>query len=90
MATVLIPSSLKPLTQDNSDIVVEGETVLRCMQSLTLDYPQLAPYLFDDKGQLNRFINIYINDKDIRTLQGDKTTVSENDKLSILPSIAGG
>lgn len=91
MATkILIPTPLRPYTNKQDVVEVTGETVGDLLHSLTGEYSALTKHLMNDEGKLRSFVNIYVNDDDIRYLQNEHTKVSHNDVVSIIPSIAGG
>ena len=73
-----------------SAIDVQAATVGEALNALTSSYPDLRKHLYSDEGKLRAFVNLYLNDEDIRYLQQDKTAVKDGDTLSIVPSIAGG
>jgi adenylyltransferase/sulfurtransferase len=87
---VLIPTPLRPYTGHQPAIELEGRTVAEILQRLTERHADLRPHLFRDDGRLRSFVNLYVNDEDIRHLAGEGTVVSERDTLSIVPSVAGG
>ena len=88
--TVRIPTPLRPLTEDCETVSAEGDTVERVIQNLQERYPGLGERLCDEKGALRRFVNVFLNDEDIRFMDGPKTAVKDGDELSIIPAIAGG
>lgn len=89
--TVLIPSALRPQVDNRNEIGVTGTSVRSVLGTLTEQYPSLAQRLFkSDTGEVNRFINLYVNDEDIRFLDNLDTPVKSGDELSIVPAIAGG
>ena len=91
MATrVLIPTPLRSYTERKDSILLEGNTVGELLQRLTAAYTPLKRHLYDDTGSLRNFVNVYVNDEDIRYLQKEQTLVTEKDTVSIIPSIAGG
>lgn len=90
VAIVLIPTPLKPYTGYQEEVAVEGATVGELLDNLTDSYPGLKTHLFNDKGQLRNFVNVYLNDEDVRYLSQGDTRVKENDVISIIPAIAGG
>lgn len=90
MATVFIPTPLRRLTGGQSKIDEQAETVAALIQTLEEQYPGLQEKLLDGDGNLKRFINIFRNDDEIRTLEGLHTPVREGDKISIVPAMAGG
>jgi molybdopterin converting factor small subunit len=87
---VTIPGPLRQYTGGSDNVIVEGQTVAEAMRNLTARHGDLNRHLFNESGKLRSFVNVYRNDEDIRYLQGDNTPVTENDTLSIVPSIAGG
>lgn len=89
MPTFRIPTPLRPYSGENSQVSVAGETVGAALDDLTAQYPDLRQHLFDG-NELRSFVNIYLNQEDIRYGDGVETPVAENDTLMIIPSIAGG
>ena len=87
---VRIPTPLKKLAGGQDTIKAKGRTVGEVIQWLTEAYPGLTERLRDEQGELRRFINIYVNDEDIRFIQNLETPVNEGDRISIIPAIAGG
>ena len=88
---VLIPTPLRKLTQDNAVVEAEGATIRELIENLEKAYPGIKARLYSEGGkELNRFVNIYVNEEDIRFLKNADTTVSPGDEVSIVPSIAGG
>jgi sulfur-carrier protein len=90
MATVYIPTPLRRLTSGQSKIAADGENIAALLQSLDSAYPGVTEKVLDENGNVKRFINIFVNDDEIRTLQGLDTPVSERDRVSIVPAMAGG
>ena len=90
MATIEIPTPLRPYADDQSVVQVEGLTVSAVLDNLIEIYPVLDKHLKDKKGNLRSFVNIYLGDEDIRSLEGMETEVESDDALIIIPSIAGG
>ena len=90
MITIHIPTPLRAYTEKNASVTVEAQTVKDAIDALLSSYPSLAKHLLDGKGALRSFINIYLGDEDIRSLEGQETELSPDDELSIIPSIAGG
>lgn len=88
--TVKIPAPLRPLTANQSEVVVEGATVQAAVDELSRKFPGLKERLLDDKGALRRYVNLFRNDEDIRGGQGLATALREGDRLTIVPAIAGG
>ncbi len=90
MAKILIPTPLRQYVDKKDSVDVSGATVGEILGSLTSQFSDLRRHLFTDEGKLRSFVNVYLNDEDIRYLKKDATPVSEGDTLSIVPSIAGG
>ncbi len=91
MATkILIPTPLRPYTDKQEAVEAQGATIGELLTDLTTKYSGLKGHLYNEQGKLRSFVNIYINDEDIRYLQKDQTPVSSNDTVSIIPSVAGG
>lgn len=87
---VRIPTPLQKITKNEAVVQGSGLTVKDVLASLEIKYPGLHERLYDDKGTLRRFINFYVNDEDIRFLQGENTLVKDGDEISVVPAIAGG
>lgn len=90
MSTVRIPPVLRSATGGLKQVDAAGDTVGTVIASLTTTYPGLAPQLLDPSGGLNRFVNVYLNDTDVRHLQELATPVGDHDTLLLLPAMAGG
>ena len=90
MATISLPTPLRPYADKNAEVPVNGSTVGELLGALTQQYPKLQQHLFGDDGKLRSFVNVYLNDEDIRYLQKTETPVNDTDLISIIPSIAGG
>ncbi len=91
MATkILIPTPLRPFTDKKDAVDAEGKTVGELLADLTTKHSGLKAHLFNDQGKLRSFVNIYVNDEDIRYLQKEQTPVKAGDTVSIIPSVAGG
>jgi sulfur-carrier protein adenylyltransferase/sulfurtransferase len=87
---VMIPTPLRPYTQQRDAVEAEGDTVGAVLSSLTAQYGELRRHLYGDDGKLRHFVNVYVNDDDIRYLQRDATRLNPGDVISIVPSVAGG
>jgi molybdopterin synthase sulfur carrier subunit len=87
---VRIPTPLRTLTKGAAEVQGAGDTVSDIIQDLERQYPGLRERLVDEGGELRRFINIYVNEEDIRFLEGAKTMLKAGDSVSIVPAIAGG
>lgn len=90
MIKVRIPTPLRKLTGGQGEVTGEGEDIAALIETLEKSYPGLKARLFDEEGGLRRFVNIYINEEDIRFQQGIKTPLKTGDEVSIVPAIAGG
>jgi len=90
MSIVRLPSVLRPQADGQREIEVEGTTVGAAVQSLVGRHPGLASQLLTDDGQLHRFVNVYLNGRDVRYLAGLDTRVDPRDEIRLLPAIAGG
>src|SRR5215510_12466944 len=91
MATkILIPTPLRPYTDKKDAVEAEGKTVGELLADLTKKHSGLKGHLYNDQGKLRSFVNVYVNDEDIRYLQKEQTPVKPGDTISIIPSVAGG
>ena len=90
MAEVRLPTLLRAAADGAASVTAEGSTVGELFADLTTTYPGLAGQLVDDSGALHKFVNVYVNDDDIRYLDQLATPVAERDVVSILPAVAGG
>ena len=89
-AKVLIPTPLRNLTNNQAEVNAEGATVAQLIDDLGKNYTGLKDRICDENGKIRRFVNIYLNEEDIRFLQGEATVVKAGDQVSIVPAIAGG
>jgi molybdopterin synthase sulfur carrier subunit len=87
---VLIPTPLQRLTQNQGEVMAEGSDIRELIGQLENQFPGVKSRLCDENGALRRFVNIYINDEDIRFLKGEATPLKDGDEVSIVPAIAGG
>ncbi len=90
MPTVKVPPVLRQHTSGATEVAVEGATVGEVLRGLVGEYPDTGEQLFAEDGELNRFVNVYLNDEDVRVLDGLETGVSGSDTVMILPAMAGG
>lgn len=90
MTTVSIPTPLRQFTDGQDAVSLSGASVGEVLEALTGQFPGLKQHLFNDEGRLRSFVNIYLNDEDIRYLQKAASPVKDGDTLTIIPSIAGG
>lgn len=89
-AVLRIPTVLRPAMGGASVIVVEGSTVGEVLLKLTTTYPAIKGQLLNDDGTLHRFLNVYVNDDDVRYLGGIEASISSDDEITLLPAVAGG
>ena len=90
MSVVKIPTVLRPQVGGNKEVELAGSTVGEVVEALTARYPSLRTQLLADDGQLNRFVNVYVNGQDVRYLDGLATSVADRDEVRLLPAMAGG
>jgi len=90
MAVIRIPTPLRTYTGGQVEVTVAGVTVADAMNDLVAQYPTLKPHLFNGEAQLRPFVNLFLNDENVRDLQGTNTPIQESDRLLLIPSIAGG
>lgn len=88
MATIRIPVPLRKLVGGSEEIKTFGKTLDECLQLLCLSYPDIQDRLYDENGEIRRFINVFVNDEDMRFLFSN--VIHEEDVISIVPAIAGG
>ena len=87
---VRIPTPLQRLTNGQAEVQCEGKTVTELLSDLEKRYPGVKERICDEQGKLRRFVNVFVNEEDIRFMQGDQTAVKSGDEVSIIPAIAGG
>lgn len=87
---VMIPTPLRQFAGKRESVELEAKTVAEALNSLTSQFGELKRHLYSDDGRLRSFVNVYLNDEDIRYLQREKTSLQAGDTISIVPSIAGG
>lgn len=90
MTLLRLPTALRSYADNQKDIELPGTTVSGVLDELGQQYPALRPHLFDEAGGLRPYVNLFLNETDIRSLQGIETRLSDHDRLLIIPSIAGG
>ena len=90
MSTVKIPPVLRASVGGAKEVEAFGETVGAVLRSLAEQHPATESQLFSEDGELNRYVNVYLNDEDVRVLEGLDTSVSDGDTVVILPAMAGG
>jgi sulfur-carrier protein len=90
MSTVKIPPVLRSSTGGEKEVAADGSNVGEVLRELASQHPDTERQLFSEDGELNRYVNVYLNDEDVRVLQGLETPVGASDTLVILPAMAGG
>lgn len=90
MAKVKIPTQLRTLTGGAEEVDASGSTLSELIENLEADHPGVKERLMDDGGQLRRFVNVYLNDEDVRFLDGLGTSIPDDARVSIIPAVAGG
>lgn len=90
MIKVRIPTPLRPLTKGQGEVEAKASSVLEMIETLNNAHPGIKDRLCDETGELRRFVNIYVNEEDIRFLKGKETSLKDGDEVSIVPAIAGG
>ena len=90
MATIKIPPVLRPSVGGEKEVQASGESIGDVLRALADQHPSTQSQLFSEDGQLNRYVNVYLNDEDVRVLGGLDTAVAESDTVVILPAMAGG
>ena len=88
--TIQIPTPLRRFTSEQGEVQVDGSTVGEALSALTERFPALRRHLYTDDGTLRSFVNVFLNDEDVRHLNSNQTPVAQGDTLVIIPSIAGG
>src|SRR3990172_25152 len=90
MSLVRLPTPLRPYAEGRKEVEVEGSSVADALGNLARMYPMLTQHLYDEGGRLRPYVNVFLNEDDVRTLQGEATPIADEDRLMIVPSIAGG
>lgn len=90
MPSVRIPTPLRKLTSDKDEVNISAATIAQLIDEMESQYPGIKSRLCDESGNVRRFINLYVNNEDIRFLKGKETALQEGDIVSIIPAIAGG
>ena len=90
MPSVRIPTPLRKLTGDRDELTINASNINELIEELEKECPGMKDRICDEDGQVRRFINLYVNNEDIRFLNGKDTELGENDTVSIIPAIAGG
>ncbi|MCU0783968.1 MAG: MoaD/ThiS family protein [Verrucomicrobia bacterium] len=89
-AKIRIPTPLRKLTNNEELVEVNGATIAEAITELQTRYPGIGERLLDEKGEVRRFVNVYVNEEDIRFLKNQQTPLKDGDEISIIPAIAGG
>jgi len=87
---VIIPAPLQKLTRNQADVEANGSSIRELIDDLEKNFPGLKERICDETGKIRRFINIYVNEEDVRFLKQDNTSLKDGDEVSIIPAIAGG
>ncbi len=87
---VMIPTALRPYAGKKSSVEFDASTVGEALARLSTDFAELRKHLYTDEGKIRSFVNVYLNDEDIRYLEKENTPIKDGDTISIVPSIAGG
>lgn len=90
MTQVRLPTVLRPSAGGNSSLEVNGESIREILEAISSKYPQFASQVLTEDGELHKFVNVYLNDDDVRYLEKLETKVGTDDRISILPAVAGG
>jgi sulfur-carrier protein len=90
MPSLKIPTPLRTYTAGKSEIALQGSTVNEVLQDLTIQYPTIKPHLFNGEGALRPFVNLFLGEDNVKDLKGLETSLKADDRLLLIPSIAGG
>ena len=90
MASIKVPTPLRVYTDGEKEFSMQGSTVREVMEGLTREFPEITAHIYTEEGMLRAYVNLFLNDENIRDLEGLSTVVREHDRLMIVPSIAGG
>lgn len=90
MPTIRIPSPLRSYTNGQSEVSVDGKIVSEAIEDLVIQFPSLQPHLFNPQGELRPFVNLFLDQENIKDLQNLETPLGKDDRLLLIPSIAGG
>lgn len=88
--TVRIPAPLQKLTQNQAEVKANGANIRELIEDLEKKFPGIEERIYDETGKIRRFINIYVNEEDVRFLQQEETPLKDGEEISIIPAIAGG
>ncbi|MFY2557473.1 MoaD/ThiS family protein [Corallococcus terminator] len=90
MATIRIPSTMRALTRNQAEVSASGATVREVLADLDTRYPGIGARLLDERGAVRRYVNVFLNEEDIRALRELDTPVKDADRLTLIPAMAGG
>jgi len=90
MATIRIPSTMRVLTRNQAEVTASGATVREVLKDLDARYPGIGARLLDERGAVRRYVNVFLNEEDIRALEQLDTAVKDADRLTLIPAMAGG
>lgn len=90
MPILRVPTPLRAYTAGQSELALQGQTVAELMDDLLLQYPALKPHLVNDQGSLRPFVNLFLGEENVKDLQGLQTPIKADDRVLLIPSIAGG
>ena len=90
MIKVRIPTPLRTLTKNQGEVQIKGTSIGELIDNLEADHPGIKNRLCDEQGEIRRFVNVYVNEEDVRFLNGKATALKDGDEVSIVPAIAGG
>lgn len=90
MTTIRIPTPMRALTRNQAEVTASGATVREVLRDLDARYPGLGGRVLDERGAVRRYVNVFLNDEDIRALKELDTPVKDSDRLTLIPAMAGG
>jgi sulfur-carrier protein len=90
MATIRIPTPMRTFTRNQSEVTASGATVREVLKDLDARFPGIGARVFDERGAVRRYVNVFLNDEDIRALRELDTPVADTDRLTLIPAMAGG
>ena len=90
MKAIVVPTPFRPFTDDQKVVEIDGDTVGAALENLTLRYPELRQHLYDDEGRLHSFVNIFVGENEISSLQGADTPLADGERVIIAAAISGG
>ncbi|RKH10018.1 MoaD/ThiS family protein [Corallococcus sp. CA053C] len=90
MTTIRIPTPMRTLTRNQAEVQASGATVGDVLKDLDARYPGMGARLFDERGAVRRYVNIFLNDEDVRALKSLETPVTDADRITLIPAMAGG